>query len=179
MAEKKSFMLYQNYETIFEELDMRQRGELISAIFAYTGGNSDAARGMKGALRMAFVCIKDGIDRDRASYLARCEQNAQNARRRKSDGKRSLASAADNDNDNEHDHDNEHERDNDHEHDNDLDLERSIAPQKGARSAEKKSERGRSGRGAKRELSSFDTDDFFEAALKRAERPDAFTSGSF
>ena len=175
MAEKKSFMLYQNYETIFEELDMKQRGELISAIFAYTGGNSDAAKGMRGALRMAFVCIKDGIDRDRASYLARCEQNAQNARRRKSDGKRSLASAADNDNDNDHDHDHDHE----HDHEHDLDHERSVAPQRGARSAQKKSERGRSGRGAAMALSSFDTDDFFEAALKRSERPDAFTSGSF
>lgn len=168
--DKKSFVMYQDFESIFEALPMEARGELITSIFSYTKTLIDPTETLQGMVRIAFICIKNTLDRDREAYLARCEQNAKNARSGKkqtqTDGsgcKRSQATASDNDSDTENDHDN------DSENDTDTDNERSEAPQKCAyaRKGQRQNTKWRDSANLVPSTSSFDTDDFFQAALAR------------
>lgn len=165
-TEKKSFILYQNYENLFRVLPLHERGKLITAIFAYERDGSENTVKLSDSARMAFVCIRDTLDRDRETYRARCEQNAKNAKmshKNRSDCKRSVANGSLNENEN--------DTDNENEIDIDIENGRSGAPQKRAyarQKSEKKETEKRSGDLLMPNMSTFDTDDFFEAALRRS-----------
>ncbi|MCR5123415.1 MAG: DUF6291 domain-containing protein [Ruminococcus sp.] len=84
MAEKnfrtdnKSFMLYKDWEEIFETLgSFEDAGRLIMALFAYAG------RGEKpdfdGALKMAFMMISAQIDRDGEKWEETCKKRSEYA----------------------------------------------------------------------------------------------------
>ena len=112
--EKKSFVLYYNFANQFNLLSMEERGMLISAIFEYAEKQSVTAE-LPPLVNMAFSCIKDTLDRDRAEYEEKCEQNAANGRKGgrprkdiflpKTERFFEKAKKADNDSDNDNDND--------------------------------------------------------------------------
>ena len=163
-SEKKSFVLYQNYENMFEALPMNERGKLITAIFAYTRDGSEPAVRLSDAARMAYVCIRDTLDRDLEAYRARCEQNAQNARKSHSNRPRTQANGSLNDNENK----NENENFNDNGINNGN--EQHDEPQYGAFAQNKQEKKELRKRISEPPMSTFDTDDFFQAALEHSFR---------
>ena len=135
--EKKSCVLYHSFANQFALLSMEERGQLISAIFAYERtGALDAE--LSPLVNMAFSCMKESLDRDRESYEAKCKQNAKNGKKGgrpkkdislpKTERLFDEPEKADNDNDN----DNENDNDNDNDSDNGDGNEGSSAP-KGVR----------------------------------------------
>ena len=120
--EKKSFILYHSFANQLELLSMEERGQLISAIFAYERtGEIDAS--LSPLVKMAFSCMKEALDRDRESYEAKCKQNTKNGKkggRPKKDSSLPKTERffeepekADNENGNENDNENENDDDND------------------------------------------------------------------
>ena len=62
LNDKKSFLLYTEYAETFNELSDEDAGKLIKAIFNYVQyGKLDE---LKGILKIAFIPIKQNIDRD-------------------------------------------------------------------------------------------------------------------
>ena len=92
-GEKKSFILYGDFFKLFGLLSLEDRGRLITAIFNYenAGAEDDS---LPDVAKMAFVCIKNTLDRDRAAYEEKCEKNAENGKKggrpRKTDKKEST-----------------------------------------------------------------------------------------
>ena len=76
-TEKKSFIMYNDYIEMFSLLNMEERGRLITAIFNYVIAGSEESP-LSAASRVAFVFIKNTLDRDRAAYELKCEKNAAN-----------------------------------------------------------------------------------------------------
>ena len=80
MAEKnfrtdnKSFMIYKDWEEMFEALDsFEDAGRLIMALFAYAGRGEKPDFG--GALKMAFMMMSAQLDRDGEKWDKVCERN--------------------------------------------------------------------------------------------------------
>ena len=78
--DKKSFVLYGNYETQFKLLSMEERGMLITAIFEYVNFGS-LARELTPLVNMAFSFVKETLDRDRELYIEKCEKNSENGKK--------------------------------------------------------------------------------------------------
>lgn len=78
--DKKSFLLYGNYETQFKLLSMEERGLLITAIFEYSNDGA-VQTPLPPLVELAFSFVKENLDRDRESYLDRCEKNAENGKK--------------------------------------------------------------------------------------------------
>lgn len=78
--ERKSFILYCNFENQFKLLSMEERGILISAIFEYAR-ERDVSAELPPLVNMAFSLIKDTMDRDYEEYVKKCEINAINGRK--------------------------------------------------------------------------------------------------
>ena len=117
--DKKSFILYENYEKLFHLLPMEQRGLLITAIFEYERQQTVSVE-LSDAANMAFQCIKDTLDRDREAYEEKCKKQSENGKKGGRPSKATLsqksqktqcffekAKKADNDNGNENDIDND------------------------------------------------------------------------
>lgn len=134
--EKRSFLLYENYEKLFGLLPMEQRGMLITAIFEYERQQLVSVT-LSDAANMAFQCIKDTLDRDREAYLEKCKKQSENGKKGGRPSKATLpektqktqwfsekTKKADNDNDNENDNDNDIDNDidngNGNENENDI-----------------------------------------------------------
>ena len=83
MADAKAIYLYLDYLELFEGYTLEQVGHLISAMLEY------AATGVipefDGPERYVWPMLRGQIDRDREKYNARCKQNAENARSRRSE----------------------------------------------------------------------------------------------
>ena len=84
MKEQQSFLVYHDWEFIFEALESdTQRGALIAALFAYHK-RGNAPQFADAALRMAFKIIQNQLDRDREKYdqmiKARAEGGAKGGR---------------------------------------------------------------------------------------------------
>ena len=76
MSEKKSFMIYMDWEAIVEALDSNeQAGELFKALFAF------AKRGetphLEGALNMAFIMMSSQMTRDKARWEETCRKRSE------------------------------------------------------------------------------------------------------
>ena len=80
MKEKKSFVLYRNFGNLFRLLPMEERGILITAIFDYVE-HGELPELMSQPTQMAFVMIRDTLDRDHQKYLAVCERNSINGKK--------------------------------------------------------------------------------------------------
>lgn len=80
----ESFILYSEYLEQIQDLDMLQRGRLLTAILEYAGGSDleTIKAGCDGASFMAFRFIKARMDRDQKSYQEKCEQNRKNVQKR-------------------------------------------------------------------------------------------------
>lgn len=121
-----SFILYTSYYALIEGLTDEQLGQLTRAIFLYARDGEIIS--LEPVVRMAFVFIKDNIERNQDKYQAKCEKNRQIALERERK-KREAREKADNTNVHERartceNNTNVHERspydnDNDNEYDND------------------------------------------------------------
>lgn len=124
-----SFILYTSYYALIEGLSDEQLGQLTRAIFLYARDGKIIK--LDPVVRMAFVFIKDNIERNQDKYQAKCEKNRQIALERERK-KREAREKADNTNVHERsrtceNNTNVHERspydnDNDNEYDNDNDV---------------------------------------------------------
>lgn len=129
LPQRKSFMLYHDFENLFRLLDMEQRGALITAIFEYETQNTLTSP-LPDLANMAFCCIKNTLDRDRETYRAKCEVNAQNGKKGGRPPKRSSAEETERffsepkKPDSDKDSDSDRDRDNDSESDTDKERER-------------------------------------------------------
>ena len=72
---QKSFVLYNDYMEYFALLSLEERGALITAILQYVNAGEHNVT-LSGAANMAYHCIRQALDRDRAAYERRCEMNA-------------------------------------------------------------------------------------------------------
>lgn len=141
MSEKKSFIVYREWGELFGELSDRDAGKLIKALFSYV--STGKIPEISGAVKMAFLMMRNTVERDTEKYETICRKNEEKARNRwneKNTGKCSginrYASecsginpdAGNADNENENDNDNENVNvnvnDNVSERDNDSDNER-------------------------------------------------------
>ena len=73
MENVQSIVMYSSYSAYFGLLSMEERGALITAIFDYAFGDK-GGEGLSPAAMMAYMFIKDQIDRDREKYEKTCEQ---------------------------------------------------------------------------------------------------------
>lgn len=104
---KGSFVLYQDYQEIFEALDNEQAGLLIKAIFAYTKNKEIK---LNNYLSIVFIAIRQQLDRDALKYEQIVEQRriagSKGGKQRVTNqanaifAKQVIANQADNDNDN-------------------------------------------------------------------------------
>lgn len=165
MEKKNSFILYTDYMEYFEMLSPTEQSSLIMAIFAYQK-NGDEPTSLTPTANMAFRFIKDQLDRDREKYEKICEKNRENVMKRYNKSTTVYH--------------NDTETENENYTDTVTDTDNDGSAVKGGVGRRPSGTAGspRSGRERKRkkeeEKGSFDTDEFFEAALARAY---AITSG--
>lgn len=75
-----SFILYTSDYQLIEGLTDEQLGQLTRALFAYA--RDGEVINLEPVVRMAFVFIKDKIDRNQQKYQKKCERNRENIRKR-------------------------------------------------------------------------------------------------
>ena len=75
-----SFILYTSDYQLIEGLTDEQLGQLIRALFIYA--RDGEVINLEPVVRMAFVFIKDKIDRNKQKYQKKCERNRENIRKR-------------------------------------------------------------------------------------------------
>ena len=80
MAEKKSFILYNDYWDVFEVLNTEELGELFGAIYKFVLNNEEPSDISVKAL-MAFKMVRSGLKRDVEKYEKICERNRENGRK--------------------------------------------------------------------------------------------------
>lgn len=72
MADKKSFVLYTEYEENLEELPDDELGQLFRAIFSYV--NRGVVLDLSPSCKMAFSFIRKDLDRNQAKYEETCRK---------------------------------------------------------------------------------------------------------
>ena len=77
--EKKSFILFAEHEEIFESLSDKQAGQLIKGIFKYE--KTQEIPQLDKTVRVAFIPIKQILDKNREEYIKKCEKNKENGRK--------------------------------------------------------------------------------------------------
>jgi len=77
--EKKSFILFAEHEEIFESLTDKQAGQLIKGIFKYE--KTQEIPHLDKTVRVAFIPIKQILDKNREEYIKKCEKNKENGRK--------------------------------------------------------------------------------------------------
>ena len=75
-----SFILYTSDYQLIEGLTDEQLGQLTRALFIYA--RDGEVINLEPVVRMAFVFIKDKIDRNKQKYQKKCERNRENIRKR-------------------------------------------------------------------------------------------------
>ena len=130
MADKKSFVLYADMWDSIEELDMEQRGVLLTAIFALSNGE-EVPEIEDRATRIIWKLIRNQLVRDKTKYEEITEKRSKagkkGAEKRwgSNNGKtlenstsewQTIANIADNDNDNDNVNDTDNETCHHHDH---------------------------------------------------------------
>lgn len=77
--EKKSFILYHSHFDFVSPLSVNQRGDLLTAIFAHERG--EELPRLDGETNMAFIGIRQDLDRNKEKYARICEINSENGRK--------------------------------------------------------------------------------------------------
>lgn len=80
MKEKKSFLVYFDWEAPFDCIDDESLGELFRAIMKYAK-NGEAPEFADPTLYIIFSFVKTTIDRDYALYEEKCKKNSENAKK--------------------------------------------------------------------------------------------------
>lgn len=75
-----SFILYTSDYQLIEGLTDEQLGQLTRALFIYA--RDGEVINLEPVVRMAFIFIKDKIDRNQQKYQKKCERNRENIRKR-------------------------------------------------------------------------------------------------
>lgn len=111
---KKSFVLYTDYGKYFARLSVSERGELITAIFAYQEDGSEPEN-LSPAAGMAFCFMRAQLDRDNAKYDERAERSRENGKKggRPKPNQTQWVSEEPNETLNDNDIDNENDTEND------------------------------------------------------------------
>ena len=122
MNEKNSFVLYRDLYSQMTRLSPEDRGELFLAILEYENFG-EVVTPLSPLADLAFSFIQATLDRDRAAYEARCQQNRENGKKggrprknaspQKTDGLFSKPEKAYSDNDSDSDSDNDSDSGND------------------------------------------------------------------
>ena len=178
-----SFLLYNDLETPFNFLSLEDRGRLITYIFQYVRlGEVDLSEA-SDLVGLAFSMIKVYLDRDREQYEEKCRINAENGRKggrprkngdidevsdqAETEGLPTDAKKAYNNNNYNYNNNNNNNNNNDFNYNNKFGC---GGNRGGAYYAkEKKKEKENFGESEwAMPGSSFDTDEFFAAALKRS-----------
>ena len=76
---KDSFILYNKYQEVFDELSDEEAGKLIKAILEYS--NTGICK-LDGVLKAVFTSIKQDIDYNNKKYEEKCEKNRENVAKR-------------------------------------------------------------------------------------------------
>jgi len=130
--EKDSFVLYNSYYDLIEDLDMEQRGTLLTAILEHSLGIEQTD--LDPITKLAYRVIASQLDRDRKKWERTCKKRAEAGRRgglakaskakqdlanvaKASKAKQSLANLA------EYEYESESESENDYEYDYEYDYE--------------------------------------------------------
>lgn len=74
---RKSFLIYFDWEAPLQELNNEELGELFRAIFIYAKYGKEIEFEHR-SLKLVFGFIKSALERDRASYEEKCKKNAEN-----------------------------------------------------------------------------------------------------
>lgn len=79
-----TFILYSEYLEQIQDLDLLQRGRLLTAILEYANGTNleDIKANCDAAAFVAFKFIKARMDRDQKAYQEKCDRNRENVRKR-------------------------------------------------------------------------------------------------
>lgn len=107
---KDSFILFKEHEELFLQLSKEQAGDLILYIFEYerTGIIPEFK---ESCIRLAFIPIRQSLDRNREKYRETCEKNSKNAQKRWGNNKvecdRIIQDTTNADNDSEYDNESE------------------------------------------------------------------------
>lgn len=79
MAEKDSFVLYNSYYDLIEDLDMEQRGALLTAILEHSLGIEQTD--LDPITKLAYRVIASQLDRDRKKWERTCKKRAEAGRK--------------------------------------------------------------------------------------------------
>ncbi len=79
-TENKSFMMYKEWEELFDALEPEEVSQLIKALFAFAKREEEPD--FSGALKIAFITMRNAIERDGIKWQKKCERNAENIRKR-------------------------------------------------------------------------------------------------
>lgn len=79
MAEKDSFVLYNSYYDLIEDLDMEQRGALLTAILEHSLGIEQTD--LDPITKLAYRVIASQLDRDRNKWERTCKKRAEAGRK--------------------------------------------------------------------------------------------------
>ena len=80
MSEKKSLLLYYDYQQHFNFLTDEQTGKIIKAMLAYEI-NGVFPEFDEPIMQMTFSFIKSNLDRDMQKFLEKCEKNAETGKK--------------------------------------------------------------------------------------------------
>ena len=75
-------IFYSNYKDMIYNATPEEVKEIMTAFCMYAFDDEEPQ--VSGQIKLLWGIIKGNIDRDRAQYLARCEQNRENAKKRHS-----------------------------------------------------------------------------------------------
>ncbi|HEZ7985992.1 MAG TPA: DUF6291 domain-containing protein [Ruminococcus sp.] len=79
-TDNKSFPIYKDWEDIFNGLESNEEaGQLIKALFAYAKRGEEAD--FKGGLKIAFIAMRQQIDRDGIKWEEMCNKNSINGKK--------------------------------------------------------------------------------------------------
>lgn len=78
-TDNKSFMLYKDWEDIFQALDSDEVGEVVMALFAFAKRGESPE--LKGGAKIAFLMMRNALERDGHAWEEACEQRSERARK--------------------------------------------------------------------------------------------------
>ena len=133
MAEKDSFVLYNSYYDLIEDLDMEQRGTLLTAILEHSLGIEQTD--LDPITKLAYRVIASQLDRDRKKWERTCKKRAEAGRKggiasgqarsktKQKEANEAKASKTKQSQANEAEYESESESENDYEYDYEYDYE--------------------------------------------------------
>lgn len=81
MADKKSFVLYRDQQSVFDSMSDAEAGMVIKALFKYEA--EETMPNFKGLLLTVFMQFKSTLDRDRIKWEKRAEAGSKGGKQKK------------------------------------------------------------------------------------------------